>query len=61
MKIATRDGLKEASAPDRPDIDKGVDALLEAIKQWRKKVDGQDMTSDELLAEATDAVKRRLP
>lgn len=63
MKIATRDGLKsvESTAVDRPDIQKGADALLEAIKQWNKRTEGRDMTSEELLAEATEAVKRRLP
>lgn len=62
MKVSTTKGLKsvESTAVDRPDIQKGADALLEAIKQWNKRTEGRDMTSDELLKEATEAIKRRL-
>ena len=62
MKIATTKGNKElkSSAPERPEVDKAADSLIETIKQYRKRIDGITADTKQLLAEATDAIKRRL-
>lgn len=42
------------------EYDKPADALIEAIKQWHQRTYGKNLTSKELLAEATKILKERL-
>lgn len=42
------------------EYDKPADRLLEAIKQWHKRINGVDLTGKELLSEATKILKERI-
>lgn len=42
------------------EYDKPADHLLEAIKQWSKRIDGKTLSSKELLAKATAVIKERI-
>lgn len=44
----------------RKEYDKPADQLLEAIKQWSKRMDGKTLSPKELLAKATAVIKERI-
>lgn len=62
MKVSTTKGLKtvESTGVDRPDVQKGADALIEALRQWAQRTEGKALSDDEVLAEATEAIRKRL-
>lgn len=41
------------------EFDKPADRLLEAIKQWHKRINGVDLNEKELVKEATKIIKER--
>lgn len=42
------------------EYDKPADQLLEAIRQWYKRVEGRVLSQKELLTKATDVIKKRI-
>lgn len=42
------------------ETDKPADELIEAIKQWSKRIEGKTLSAKEVLAKATAVIKKRI-